>query len=149
MTTVHLCHVCGASWIPSPSPATKPMFPEFAADDILTDVIKSDRRYKRDAYHFVLAGCQKIWEKQFAAGDFTPTHVTGARLLDVFREHALETYGPAAKSVLNNWGVFRCEDFGEIVFNLIAVERLHAQPGDTKEDFRNGYDFDTAFPESE
>jgi len=51
-----------------------------------------------------------------------------------------------AKTVLSSWGIFTCEDFGGIVFNLIGAGLLIAGIEDTKDDFRGGYDFVSAFP---
>jgi uncharacterized repeat protein (TIGR04138 family) len=50
-----------------------------------------------------------------------------------------------AKTVLNRWGVRQCEDFGEIVFNLVEKRILGKTEQDRKEDFSGGYDFDEAF----
>jgi uncharacterized repeat protein (TIGR04138 family) len=146
-TTRHLCQVCGQSFISSARIGSSQMTPDdMGTDYVLTEIIARDERYTRDAYHFVLGGCQKVWEKQFAAGDFTVTHISGGQLLEAFRKHALNMFGNEAKSKLNAWGIFKCEDFGEIVFNLIGAGLLMARAEDTKEDFLGGYDFDTAFP---
>ena len=50
-----------------------------------------------------------------------------------------------AKTVLNSWGVQRCEDFGELVFNLVNKGVLGKTEEDRKEDFAGGYDFEAAF----
>jgi uncharacterized repeat protein (TIGR04138 family) len=47
---------------------------------------------------------------------------------------------------LNAWGIFKCEDFGEIVFNFIDAGLMTKSAEDDKKDFQNGFDFDTAFP---
>lgn len=47
---------------------------------------------------------------------------------------------------MNARGIFKCEDFGEIVFNLVDAGLMAKSAEDTKEDFQNGFDFDTAFP---
>jgi uncharacterized repeat protein (TIGR04138 family) len=151
-TTHHLCTVCARS---SPSNLTSEVlsaalsghFDQLNPIVRLTRIIARDKRYTINAYQFVLDACSTVWEKQFATGDFTVTHVSGVQLLDVFRKHAFNTYGSDAKSTLNAWGVFKCEDFGEIVFNLIDEGLLTAQEQDSKEDFRGGFDFDTAFPD--
>src|SRR2546422_8271263 len=44
-------------------------------------------------------------------------HVSGQELLDGIREYALQLFGPMTLTVLEEWGIKRCEDFGEIVFN--------------------------------
>jgi len=79
----------------------------------------------------------------------TSRNVTPTELLDAMRLLAIERYGLGAREQLRAWGVTRCEDFGEIVFRLVAAGRLGAQPEDKKEDFNNGYDFESAFPQCE
>ena len=73
--------------------------------------------------------------------------MSGQQLLEGIREFALRQYGPMAITVLDEWGVRRCEDFGEIVFNL--VDHGHGLFGktetDSREDFKGGYDFEEAF----
>ena len=73
-------------------------------------------------------------------------HISGAQLLDGLRELAIESFGKRAKGRLNSWGIFKCEDFGEVVFNLVKVGLLAKQENDSKADFQGGYDFDAAFP---
>jgi uncharacterized repeat protein (TIGR04138 family) len=72
-------------------------------------------------------------------------HVTGQELCEAIRRYALEQYGYMAKTVLNNWGIHGTGDFGEIVFNLIRVGQMRKTPSDTRVDFDDVYDFDTAF----
>ena len=50
-----------------------------------------------------------------------------------------------AKTLLEEWGIHRCEDFGEIVFNMIEVGWLAKTDKDSRADFQDGYDFDEAF----
>lgn len=71
--------------------------------------------------------------------------VSSKELLDGLRRHALETYGPMAVTVLAEWGVHRCEDFGEIVFNLIAHNFEGQSDTDSRDDFKSGYTFEDAF----
>ncbi len=145
----YLCEFCAKSVIFTPSPRvlSGEMWEYMTKDDPLLEIVAHDARYAIDAYHFVLEACTKLWEKERAPGDFSPTHTSGGPLLQALRRHALELFGNRAKPVLNSWGVFACEDFGEVVFNLIGTGLLTAEPGDTKDDFRRGYDFDAAFPE--
>ena len=72
-------------------------------------------------------------------------HVTGQALLEGVRLYALHQYGPMALALLNEWGVHRGEDFGEIVFNMVECRLLAKTEKDSREDFKNGYDFETAF----
>ena len=62
-------------------------------------------------------------------------HVSGAELIEGLRVYALEQYGPLAKTVLNSWGVKRCSDFGDIVFNLIEYNVFSKTENDRREDF--------------
>jgi len=92
----------------------------------------------REAVRIALAEPEKLAD---------PSHMTAVELLDVLRIAAIDKFGRGARAQLQEWGVTRCEDFGEIVFRLIACSQLGAQEGDTREDFNGGYDFATAFPD--
>ena len=72
-------------------------------------------------------------------------HVSGRELLEGLRAHALDQFGPLAKTVLESWGVRRCTDFGDIVFNLIEYNIFSKTDNDRREDFADIYDFDEAF----
>ncbi len=71
--------------------------------------------------------------------------MSGAELLQGIRTHALDQYGPLAKTVLNGWGISRCSDFGDIVFNLIEYNVFSKTENDRREDFADVYDFEEAF----
>jgi len=75
------------------------------------------------------------------------SHVSGQELCDAIRRLALQQYGYMAKTVLNNWGLRRTGDFGEIVFNLIRIGQMRKTTQDVREDFNDVYDFETAFRE--
>ena len=72
-------------------------------------------------------------------------HVSGRELLEGLARFALDQYGPLAKTVLESWGVHRCTDFGEIVFNLIEYRVFSKTESDRREDFADIFDFDDAF----
>jgi uncharacterized repeat protein (TIGR04138 family) len=72
-------------------------------------------------------------------------HVSGRELLEGLRAHALDQFGPLAKTVLESWGVHRCTDFGDIVFTLIEYNIFSKTENDRREDFADIYDFDEAF----
>ena len=97
---------------------------EVSFEEALAKIQAKDPRYHRDAYLFVreaLDHTQKTIGKD-ARGRIR--HVTGQELLAGIREYALQQFGPMAKTVLEEWGVRRCEDFGEIVFNMVEVSWL-------------------------
>lgn len=114
-------------------------------DEVLEKIIAKDPRYPREAYFFVreaLDHTQKMVLKS-AKGDLR--HVTGQELLGGIREYALAQFGPMTLTVLEEWGVRRCEDFGELVFNMVDNSLLGKTETDSREDFKGGYDFETAF----
>ena len=120
--------------------------PDFA--EIVTLICKEDPRFDRKAYDFVRLGLDhtvKELRKKDAARADKSRHVSGAELLDGLRVYALDQFGPLTKTVLNAWGVTRCSDFGDIVFNLIEYSVFSKTEGDRREDFTNLYDFDAAF----
>jgi len=113
--------------------------------DAVEEIVRTDRRYDRETYFFVRAGLDytlKMLQREEQRG---LRHVTGQELLEGLRQYALEQFGPMAKTVLEHWGVRRCEDFGEIVFRLVDKGVLGKTDQDRREDFAGGYDFDEAF----
>ena len=120
--------------------------PDFA--EIVTLICKEDTRYDRKAYDFVRVGLdhtvKELRKKDASRGEKT-RHVTGPELLDGLRVYALDQFGPLAKTVLEAWGVRRCSDFGEIVFNLIEYNVFSKTENDRREDFSDRYEFDDAF----
>jgi uncharacterized repeat protein (TIGR04138 family) len=118
---------------------------EVSFEESLVRIQAKDPRYHREAYLFVrdaLDHTQKTIGKDPRS---RIRHVTGQELLGGIREFALQQFGPMAKTVLEDWGVHRGEDFGEIVFNMIDVGWLAKTSKDSRADFANGYDFDEAF----
>lgn len=108
-------------------------------------IVVRDPRYHRDAYTFLRAALDHTQEMLEKRGETMPRHVTGGELLEGIREFALDQFGPMAITVLEEWGIRRCEDFGELVFNLIDQRVLSKTERDTREDFKGGYDFESAF----
>jgi uncharacterized repeat protein (TIGR04138 family) len=120
--------------------------PDFA--EIVSLICKEDPRFDRKAYDFVRLGLDhavKELRKKDAARAEKSRHVSGPELLDGLRVYALDQFGPLTKTVLNAWGVTRCSDFGEIVFNLIEYSVFSKTESDRREDFADIFDFDTAF----
>ena len=122
--------------------------PDFAV--IVDQIRKEDSRYDKRAYAFVRSGLDYAvceMQKRDRARASQSRHITGQELLDGLRGSSLEQFGPLTKTVLESWGVRRCEDFGEIVFNLIEYGILSKTEQDKKEDFASTYTFDAAFEE--
>ena len=109
-------------------------------------IVRDDSRYAAGAYVFVRMGLD-FTIKRLAARDKTrkDRNVSAGELLDGLRAFALESFGPMAYTLLQEWGVRSCADFGNIVFNMVDARILAASKGDKIEDFCGGYDFREAF----
>jgi len=137
--------------------------------DELARIIAGDPRYTIDAYAFILealnhARTQKLKVKnrdrdqerlsQPARESKSPSsqstkprgsgHVTGRELCETVRRLALRQFGLLSATVLGHWGVRSTSDIGEIVYNLIAAGDLEKTPSDSRSDFDNVFDFETA-----
>jgi uncharacterized repeat protein (TIGR04138 family) len=114
-------------------------------DEVLDKILAKDPRYHREAYLFVresLDYTQKLINKQNPG---KLRHVSGQELLEGIRQYALNEFGPMTMTVLEEWGVRNCRDFGEIVFNMVEIGLLAKTEKDTREDFDGGYEFEEAF----
>jgi uncharacterized repeat protein (TIGR04138 family) len=107
-------------------------------------ILAKDPRYPRDAYLFVrdaLDFTQKSAAREHRQG----LHVTGQELLAGIRDYTLAQFGPMAITVLEEWSITRCEDIGEIVFNVVDAGLFSKTDTDSRADFQGGYDFEEAF----
>ncbi len=115
-------------------------------EEAIEQIAAQDLRYNREAYFFLreaLDHTHKITGKPPKKNELR--HVSGQELLKGIREYALHQFGPMTSTVLEEWGIKCCEDFGEIVFNMVENKLLAKTEQDSREDFRNGYDFHDAF----
>lgn len=116
--------------------------------EIVGLICKEDTRFDRKAYTFVrhaLDHTVKEIKRKNPERTGKSQHVTGPELLHGIRTYALDQYGPMTKTVLNKWGITRCSDFGDIVFNLIEYNVFSKTDSDRREDFADVYDFHEAF----
>jgi uncharacterized repeat protein (TIGR04138 family) len=114
-------------------------------EEVLEKIQRTDTRYQRDAYLFLREALDHTQKSVAKANKGEPRHVTGQELLEGIREYGLSQYGPMTQFVFNAWGLSRCEDWGEIVFNLIEHNLLRKTEHDRRADFAGGYDFGEAF----
>jgi uncharacterized repeat protein (TIGR04138 family) len=115
-------------------------------EEAIEQIAAKDPRYHREAYFFLreaLDHTQKMTGKPPKKNEVH--HVSGKELLKGIREYALQQFGPMTLTVLDEWGVKCCEDFGEIVFNMVETKLLAKTEQDSRADFQNGYDFHEAF----
>jgi uncharacterized repeat protein (TIGR04138 family) len=103
--------------------------------------------YPPEAYDFVQQGLS--YTVHHVHGKVTKPrasrHVSGQQLCEGIRLFALNQYGMLAGTVLRLWNIQSTLDFGRIVFALIEAGHMQKTDEDTLEDFRNVFDFKTAF----
>ena len=137
--------------------------------DQLPRIIAGDPRYTIEGYAFVLealhharhhklkalarfrdqAGTASPGDKarpRRSRGQRSPQsgHVTGRELCEAVRKLALRQYGLLAVTVLGHWGIRSTSEIGDIVYNMIATGDLEKTPSDSRSDFDNLFDFETA-----
>ncbi len=125
-----------------------------AEEHPLVQLLNRDRRYRLEAYQFVREGLDYA-QRVLKLGASRPmgrgekqapeSHLTGQELSEALRRFAIEQFGFMAKWVLASWGIRSTSDFGEIVYNMIAVNLMRKSATDRREDFDGVYDFDEAF----
>jgi uncharacterized repeat protein (TIGR04138 family) len=113
--------------------------------EVVDLVIKDDSRFGKGAYYFVRKALDFTVKELAEDKERTSHHVSGQELLEGIRRYALDQYGPLTLTVFNDWNIKRCQDFGDIVFNLVDYGVLGKTDTDSREDFREGYDFKSAF----
>lgn len=113
-------------------------------DEELEKIVAKDNRYSREAYLFLREALEHT-QQSMGKATKEPRHVTGQQLLEGIRAYALQQFGPMTMTVLGEWGIRRCDDFGEIVFNMVENALLAKTEQDSREDFKGGYDFEEAF----
>jgi uncharacterized repeat protein (TIGR04138 family) len=137
--------------------------------DELARIIADDPRYAIEAYIFILealnsarrdklrgkrrdqisersskraAGSRSSKSQSKKAG--VSGHVSAAELCEAVQALALRQFGSLAATVLCHWGVTSTSNIGDIVYNLIAAGDLEKTPSDSRADFDDVFDFETA-----
>jgi len=113
--------------------------------EALEQAVAADPRYDREAYLFLQDALDFTMKSRKKQKVELSRHVTGQELLEGIRQYALKEFGPMVPTVFDAWGIGHCEDFGQMVFNLIRVGIFGKTDSDSIEDFRCGYDFRKAF----
>ena len=118
-------------------------------DEAVRIIRLKDPRYQPQAYDVVRLGldlAQKLTHGEPKKGKSTTNrHVSGPQLLEGFRQHVIETYGPMSYPLLHNWGLRKSADVGNIVFNIISTGLFGRSEEDNLEDFCGVYDFKETF----
>jgi uncharacterized repeat protein (TIGR04138 family) len=120
----------------------------------IIQLARQDRRYRPEAYFFVLEALDYAQQTLKLGGEGSgpaaraDRHLTGQQLCEAMRLYALDQFGLMAKCVLNSWGLTVTGDFGEIVYNMIRIERMRKTDEDRREDFDDVFDFETGLGQS-
>lgn len=113
----------------------------------MQDLVDDVGLYPAQAYDFIQQGLSFTVQRLHAnAKDPNASrHVNGQQLSEGLREFALSQWGMLARTVLRRWNITSTLDFGRIVFALVEAGHMQKTDEDSVEDFRNLYDFRTAF----
>lgn len=117
-------------------------------NEVVSLIIKEDGRYSKEGYVFLKRALDFTMDQERKKQGLSVSkqrHVSGQELLTGMRAYAIDQFGPLAFTVLTSWGIKRCEDIGEMVFNLIDYGVFSKNESDTREDFSAIYDFEEAF----
>src|SRR5512140_3069079 len=108
---------------------------EVSFDEALELIRAKDSRYQREAYLFLREALDHTQKTIGKDQKGRIRHVTGQELLQGIRDYAVSQFGPMAEMVLGEWGIHSCEDFGEIVFNMVEIGLLAKTEKDSRADF--------------
>jgi uncharacterized repeat protein (TIGR04138 family) len=107
----------------------------------VVSILKRDRRFDPHAYFFLKDALDFTLKRISESNGGQARHVTGPELLVGYRDYALEQFGPMAATLMDEWSIRKCQDVGDMVFNLIEEQVFGKQESDKKEDFSEAFDF--------
>jgi len=111
----------------------------------IENILRRDSRFDPHAFLFLKDALDFTLKRAAEGNEGQPRHVTGPELLEGFRDLALQEFGPMAATLMEEWGLTRTRDIGEMVFLLIEEQMFGKQDSDRIEDFEDIYDFEEAF----
>lgn len=112
-------------------------------DGVMDRIRLREPRFDEHAFLFVLSALEFAQARQTER-----RHLSGRELAEACRDLALERYGVLSRMVLEHWGVTSTAHFGDIVFALVDLGLLLAQPSDSRDDFVDIFDFGASFDRS-
>lgn len=123
-------------------------FPITQPSKTVEDAAEACGLYAVEAFYFVQKGLAITAAKLHAdRPDSHSRHISGQELAEGLRDVALQRWGMLARTVLSQWGINNTLDFGRIVYAMIDAGIMGRSDDDELSDFKNVYDFRTAFSE--
>ncbi|MCR4289226.1 MAG: hypothetical protein NUV86_03070 [Candidatus Scalindua sp.] len=116
----------------------------------LQKVVNKDCRYSMQSYQFIFEALDYTAShlgKKYNSSKEEERHVTGQELSEGIKRFAMEKFGYMTRIVLEQWGITKSGDFGEIVFNLVDSGLMGKTETDSVDDFKDLYDFYSEFDE--
>lgn len=126
----------------SPGSGTLNLMQAMQFEQSVVSILKRDKRFDPHAYFFLKDALDFTLKRVAEGNGGQARHVTGPELLEGFRDCALEQFGPMASTLMNEWGVRKCQDVGDMVFHLIEEQVFGKQDSDRREDFSEIFDFE-------
>jgi uncharacterized repeat protein (TIGR04138 family) len=123
------------------------MFPRMQAmqfEQSVVSILKRDKRFDPHAYFFLKDALDFTLKRIAESNGGQARHVSGPELLEGCRDYALEQFGPMASTLMTEWSIRKCQDVGDMVFNLIEEQVFGKQDTDKKEDFSEVFDFEAS-----
>ena len=105
------------------------------SEDKLLRLVKKSR-FSPQAYGLVMAALE-------LAVSGKRGHVSGVELLEALAILVARRFGLLARAVLNEWGIYRSEDVGDVVFDLVEAGIMAKRPQDSRQDFADYPLFET------
>lgn len=116
----------------------------------LQRVVRKDGRFSLQSYQFIFEALDYTATqlgKKYNSSIEKERHVTGQELSEGTKQYAIEKFGYMARIVLEQWGITKSGEFGEIVFNLVDSGLMGKTETDSIDDFKDLYDFYIEFDE--
>jgi uncharacterized repeat protein (TIGR04138 family) len=110
----------------------------------VVSILKRDKRFDPHAYFFLKDALDFTLKRIAESNGGQARHVSGPELLEGYRDFALEQFGPMASTLMSEWSVRKCQDVGDMVFQLIEEQVFGKQDSDKQEDFSEIFDFQEA-----
>lgn len=110
----------------------------------VVSILKRDKRFDPHAYFFLKDALDFTLKRISESNGGQARHVSGPELLAGCRDYAIEQFGPMASTLMREWSIRKCQDLGDMVFNLIEEQVFGKQDSDKKEDFSEVFDFEAS-----